>query len=52
VDATSYVFFFSYAAVLGLPAILLALYLMHARIPRPDPAPAPGRDAPEAGEVR
>jgi PAT family beta-lactamase induction signal transducer AmpG len=52
VDATSYVFFFSYAAVLGLPAILLALYLMHARIPRADPVPAPVREAPEAGEVR
>jgi PAT family beta-lactamase induction signal transducer AmpG len=31
VDATDYVFFFSYAAVLGLPAILLVLYLM--RVP-------------------
>ncbi len=31
VDATDYVFFFSYAAVLGLPAILLVLYLMRVR---------------------
>lgn len=31
VDATDYVFFFSYAAGLGLPAILLVLYLMQSR---------------------
>lgn len=31
VDATDYVFFFSYAAVLGLPAILLVLALMRVR---------------------
>lgn len=29
VDAAGYEFFFSYAACLGLPAILLVLYLMH-----------------------
>lgn len=29
VDAEGYVFFFGYAACLGLPAILLVLYLMH-----------------------
>jgi PAT family beta-lactamase induction signal transducer AmpG len=29
VDAGGYVFFFSYAACLGVPAILLVLYLMH-----------------------
>ena len=28
VDATSYVFFFVYASVVGIPAILLVLYLM------------------------
>jgi PAT family beta-lactamase induction signal transducer AmpG len=28
VDATDYVFFFGYAALLGLPAILLILFLM------------------------
>jgi PAT family beta-lactamase induction signal transducer AmpG len=31
VDATDYVFFFSYAATLGVPAILLVLYLTHNR---------------------
>ena len=31
VDATDYVFFFSYAAVLGLPAILLVLALMRVK---------------------
>lgn len=31
VDATNYVFFFSYAAVLGLPAILLVLALMRVK---------------------
>jgi MFS transporter, PAT family, beta-lactamase induction signal transducer AmpG len=31
VDATDYVFFFSYAAVLGLPAILLVLVLMRVK---------------------
>jgi len=39
VDATDYVFFFSYAAVLGLPAILLVLALMRVRAlaaPGPD----------------
>ena len=29
VDAEGYIFFFSYAAALGLPAILLVLYLMY-----------------------
>ena len=29
VDAEGYVFFFTYAACLGVPAILLVLYLMH-----------------------
>ena len=28
VDAEGYIFFFSYAATLGVPAILLVLYLM------------------------
>lgn len=27
VDASSYTFFFSYAALMGVPAILLAIYL-------------------------
>lgn len=31
VDATDYVFFFTYAAMLGLPAILLVLALMHVK---------------------
>jgi PAT family beta-lactamase induction signal transducer AmpG len=42
VDATDYVFFFSYAATLGVPAILLVLYLMHTR----------GPFTPGAGEVQ
>ena len=29
VDATDYVFFFTYASALGIPAILLVLALMH-----------------------
>jgi len=33
VDATDYVFFFTYAAILGLPAILLVLVLMRVRLP-------------------
>jgi len=33
VDATDYVFFFSYAAMLGLPAILLVLVLMRVKLP-------------------
>ncbi|MCB2263653.1 MAG: MFS transporter [Candidatus Thiosymbion ectosymbiont of Robbea hypermnestra] len=40
VDATDYVFFFTYAAMLGLPAILLVLALMYVRLPAaPDPKP-------------
>jgi PAT family beta-lactamase induction signal transducer AmpG len=44
VDATNYVFFFSYAAVLGLPAILLVLALMRVKA-----LAAPGPEA--AGEA-
>lgn len=33
VDATDYIFFFTYAALLGLPAILLVLVLMRIRLP-------------------
>jgi PAT family beta-lactamase induction signal transducer AmpG len=45
VDATDYVFFFTYAAMLGLPAILLVLALMHVK---PLAAPDPG----SVGELR
>jgi PAT family beta-lactamase induction signal transducer AmpG len=45
VDATDYVFFFTYAAILGLPAILLVLALMHVKLLA---APDPG----SAGELR
>jgi len=38
VDATDYVFFFTYAAMLGLPAILLVLVLMRVKLPA---APVP-----------
>jgi PAT family beta-lactamase induction signal transducer AmpG len=45
VDATDYVFFFTYAAMLGLPAILLVLALMHVKsLAAPDPG--------SAGELR
>lgn len=37
VDATDYVFFFGYAAALGLPAIFLVLYLMRVRAGRVEP---------------
>jgi len=40
VDATDYVFFFTYAAILGLPAILLVLVLVLMRVRLPA-APAP-----------
>jgi len=38
VDATDYVVFFTYAAALGLPAILLVLALMRIELPRAEPA--------------
>jgi len=38
VDATNYVVFFTYAAALGLPAILLVLALMRIELPRAEPA--------------
>jgi len=41
VDANGYVFFFTYAALLGLPAILLVMYLM-SRQRAADEAPGPG----------
>jgi PAT family beta-lactamase induction signal transducer AmpG len=44
VDATDYVVFFSYAAMLGLPAILLVLALMRVNS-------RPTADAPDADEV-
>ena len=49
VDASSYVFFFSYAAMLGLPAILLVLYLM--RVPELSVS-EPGDRVEEAEEAR
>lgn len=47
VDATDYVFFFSYAAVLGLPAILLVLVLMRVKS-----LAAPGAGATDNNPVR
>jgi len=47
VDATDYVFFFTYVAMLGLPAILLVLVLMRVKLPAAsnpeltDTAPSP-----------
>lgn len=40
VDASDYVFFFTYAAALGLPAILLVLVLMRVSLPAANPESA------------
>ncbi|CAD7853214.1 MAG: AmpG permease [Olavius algarvensis Gamma 1 endosymbiont] len=47
VDATDYAFFFTYVAMLGLPAILLVLALMRIKLPAaPDPESADADQAP------
>jgi len=49
VDATDYVFFFTYAAMLGLPAILLVLVLMRVKLPATSALESTGAAPPSQG---